>query len=47
VRGEVSTLVADGTEDALDPLSNDRTLAELIHGARLALYPGASHGFLF
>jgi pimeloyl-ACP methyl ester carboxylesterase len=41
------TLVADGTEDALDPASNDRMLAQLIHGARLVLYPGAGHGFLF
>ena len=41
------TLVADGTEDALDPVSNDHMLARLIHGAHLALYPGAGHGFLF
>jgi pimeloyl-ACP methyl ester carboxylesterase len=41
------TLVADGTEDALDPVSNDRMLTRLIHGARLALYPDAGHGFLF
>lgn len=41
------TLVADGTEDALNPVSNDRMLAGLIHGARLLLYPGAGHGFLF
>jgi pimeloyl-ACP methyl ester carboxylesterase len=41
------TLVADGTEDALDPVSNDRMLARIIHGARLVLYPGAGHGFLF
>jgi pimeloyl-ACP methyl ester carboxylesterase len=41
------TLVADGTEDALNPVSNDRMLARLIHGARLVLYPGAGHGFLF
>ena len=41
------TLVADGTEDALNPVSNDRMLAQLIHGARLVLYPGAGHGFLF
>jgi pimeloyl-ACP methyl ester carboxylesterase len=41
------TLVADGTEDALNPVSNDRMLARLIHGARLALYPDAGHGFLF
>jgi pimeloyl-ACP methyl ester carboxylesterase len=41
------TLVADGTEDALNPTSNDRMLARLIHGAHLVLYPGAGHGFLF
>jgi pimeloyl-ACP methyl ester carboxylesterase len=41
------TLVTDGTEDALDPVSNDRMLARIIHGARLVLYPDASHGFLF
>jgi pimeloyl-ACP methyl ester carboxylesterase len=41
------TLVADGTEDALNPVSNDRMLARLIHGARLVLYPDAGHGFLF
>jgi pimeloyl-ACP methyl ester carboxylesterase len=41
------TLVADGAEDALNPVSNDRMLVELIHGARLLLYPDAGHGFLF
>lgn len=41
------TLVADGTEDALDPVSNDHMLVQVIHGARLALYPDAGHGFLF
>ena len=41
------TLVADGTDDVADPVSNDRMLTELIHGARLVLYPGAGHGFLF
>jgi pimeloyl-ACP methyl ester carboxylesterase len=39
--------VADGTDDALDPVSNDRMLAALIPGARLVLYPGAGHAFLF
>ncbi len=43
----VPTLVADGTEDALDPVSNDRQLAGVIHGAQLVLYPGAGHAFLF
>jgi pimeloyl-ACP methyl ester carboxylesterase len=41
------TLVADGTEDALNPVSNDRMLAQLIHSAHLVLYPDAGHGFLF
>lgn len=47
--GEIAapTLVADGTEDALNPVSNDRMLARLIRRAHLALYPGAGHGFLF
>jgi pimeloyl-ACP methyl ester carboxylesterase len=47
--GEIRTptLVADGTDDALDPVSNDRMLAALIPGARLVLYPGAGHAFLF
>jgi pimeloyl-ACP methyl ester carboxylesterase len=40
-------LVADGTVDALDPVGNARLLASLIHGAQLALYPGAGHAFLF
>jgi pimeloyl-ACP methyl ester carboxylesterase len=41
------TLIADGTIDRLDPVSNDYTLARLIRGARLKLYPDAGHGFLF
>lgn len=41
------TLVIDGTEDTLDPASNDAMLARLIHGARLILYPDAGHGFMF
>lgn len=44
---KVPTLVADGAEDALDPVSNDRQLAALIKGAQLALYPGAGHAFWF
>jgi pimeloyl-ACP methyl ester carboxylesterase len=43
----VPALVADGTDDQLDPAANDRTLARLIPRARLVLYPGAGHGFLF
>jgi pimeloyl-ACP methyl ester carboxylesterase len=41
------TLIADGTADRLDPLANSRTLARLIPGAKLTLYPDASHAFLF
>jgi pimeloyl-ACP methyl ester carboxylesterase len=41
------TLIADGTVDQLDPAANDYTLAHLIPGARLVLYPDAGHAFLF
>jgi pimeloyl-ACP methyl ester carboxylesterase len=41
------TLVSDGTQDALDPVSNDHMLAGLIHGSHLLLYRDAGHGFLF
>jgi pimeloyl-ACP methyl ester carboxylesterase len=41
------TLVADGTQDALDPVANDWLLARGIPRARLLLYPGAGHAFLF
>jgi pimeloyl-ACP methyl ester carboxylesterase len=41
------TLIADGTQDQLDPLTNSHTLARLIHGAKLKLYPDAGHAFLF
>ena len=40
------TLVADGTEDRLDPVANSRTLAELIPAAGLRLHPDAGHAFL-
>ncbi|HTX00411.1 MAG TPA: alpha/beta hydrolase [Acidimicrobiales bacterium] len=43
----VPTLVADGTDDALDPVSNDHLLAATIHGSQLALYPDAGHAFWF
>jgi pimeloyl-ACP methyl ester carboxylesterase len=38
------TLVAD---DRLDLVANDRLLADSIPGAKLILYPGAGHAFLF
>lgn len=46
-RISVPTLIADGTDDQLDPVANDHILARLIPGARLVLYPDAGHGFLF
>jgi pimeloyl-ACP methyl ester carboxylesterase len=42
-----STLIADGTEDQLDPAANARTLHGLIHGSKLKLYSDAGHAFLF
>src|SRR5690349_13632217 len=42
----VPTLIADGTDDQLDPVANDHILARLIPRARLVLYPDAGHGFL-
>ena len=41
------TLIADGTDDRLDPVANRHTLAALIPGATLRLYPDAGHAFLF
>ena len=41
------TLIADGAEDQLDPVANNHTLASLIRGSRLKLYPDAGHAFLF
>ncbi len=41
------TLIADGTEDRLDTAANSRTLARLITGSKLELYPDAGHAFLF
>ena len=46
-RISVPTLIADGTDDQLDPVANDHTLARLITRSRLVLYPDAGHGFLF
>jgi pimeloyl-ACP methyl ester carboxylesterase len=43
----VPTFIADGTDDRLDPVANDHTLARLIPRARLVLYADAGHGFLF
>jgi pimeloyl-ACP methyl ester carboxylesterase len=41
------TLIADGTEDQLDPVANAHTLASLIKNSQLKLYPDAGHAFLF
>jgi len=41
------TLIADGSDDQLDPLANDHALAHIIRGSRLVLYPDAGHAFLF
>jgi pimeloyl-ACP methyl ester carboxylesterase len=41
------TLIADGTNDRLDPVANDYALVRLIAGARLKLYPDAGHAFMF
>ena len=41
------TLIADGAADRLDPAVNSRTLAGLIPGATLTLFPDAGHAFLF
>ena len=46
-RISVPTLIADGTDDQLDPVANDHTLARLIPRASLVLYPDAGHAFLF
>jgi pimeloyl-ACP methyl ester carboxylesterase len=43
----IPVLIADGTADRLDPLANSRTLADLIGGSKLVLYPDAGHAFLF
>ena len=43
----IPLLVADGNMDALDPIANDHMLADMVPGARLVVYPGAGHGFLF
>ena len=41
------TLIAGGAADRLDSVANSRALAGLIPGAKLMLYPGAGHAFLF
>lgn len=41
------TIIADGTADQLDPQANSQSLASMITQAKLTLYPGAGHAFLF
>jgi pimeloyl-ACP methyl ester carboxylesterase len=41
------TLVADGSQDPLDPVTNSQALARLIPHAQLVFYPDAAHAFLF
>ena len=43
----VPTLLADGTDDRLDPVANSQLLARLIPGATIKLYPDAGHAFLY
>jgi pimeloyl-ACP methyl ester carboxylesterase len=43
----VSTLVADGTVDRLDPVANAHHIVSLIPGSTLVLYPDSGHAFLF
>ena len=46
-RINVPTLVADGVNDRIDAVVNDREVAGQIPGSRLVLFPDAGHGFLF
>jgi pimeloyl-ACP methyl ester carboxylesterase len=46
-RIHVPTLVADGTEDAFDPVGNAAILAGGIRHAQVVLFPDAGHAFLF
>ncbi|MET7998565.1 alpha/beta hydrolase [Amycolatopsis sp. NPDC005232] len=41
------TLVANGDNDIMVPTPNSKVLADHLPNARLAIYPGAGHGFLF
>ena len=43
----VPTLIADGTDDQIAPVTNAHILAHLIPRSKLVLYPDAGHGFLF
>jgi pimeloyl-ACP methyl ester carboxylesterase len=41
------TLIADGADDELVPVTDDRVLASLISGSKVKLFPDAGHAFLF
>jgi pimeloyl-ACP methyl ester carboxylesterase len=41
------TLVADGRKDIVEPTQNSRIIAGRIPGAKLALFTGSGHAFLF
>jgi pimeloyl-ACP methyl ester carboxylesterase len=41
------TLVANGDNDIMVPTPNSRLLADNLPNARLSIYPGAAHGFLY
>jgi hypothetical protein len=43
----VASAAVSASGCAPDPVANDYTLAQLIRGARLKLYPDAGHAFLF
>ena len=43
----VPTLIADGTDDQIVPVTNAHILARLVPQSKLVLYPDAGHGFLF
>ena len=44
---EIPVLVANGDADLIVPTPNSFVLFEKIKNARLAIYPGAGHGFLY
>jgi hypothetical protein len=46
-RIDAPTLVADGANDRLDAIANDREVAGQIRGSRLTIFPDAGHAFLF
>ncbi|MGH3732475.1 MAG: alpha/beta fold hydrolase [Acidimicrobiales bacterium] len=43
----IPVLITDGSLDKTDATVNDRSLAQMIKGAEISLYPDAGHAFLF